>query len=528
MPFYKLSAKEKNIIRDYIYYYGANGGDRIRDLARIEDILNPWHEAKSEYLYKMLGEQLILEEPVTVNKGSDLLRIEFDSKRYCHGSAINTFLNEYDRFVRRTMGHQEYYSNANQIFSHGLRSSHCLVENKFCDGWETYLPAEITVNGTRIVADKNSRPIRILGKIAKAAGFFEQYEAFRIEHSQILNQKTLSGNMCFSIHPMDYMTMSDNANGWSSCMSWQETGGYRAGTVEMMNSTNTIVVYLKSETETMVRDNWNSKKWRLLVVVDPDGIISVKSYPYYSEGLTRKAMEYIKNLVETNLHWEMGPIEPFRAWDAMEYCGNTYKFNMTTFTMYNDFGCCDHFCCLPVTPCVSEQTLVKEIVYSGKRTCMCCGCEKKYGFYDEAALMCDCCFEYENDDDYCYCDHCGARIYADDTYWIHGDLPYCEHCAEKYAAYDGLVCEHIFNEEAIEVFLARKDDAPNTSDDSSMFIGEQFAENISMNRYSDFTIDHPRRTADGVYYLNRDDLLERAYYLYGYWRTEDFNNYFAD
>ena len=76
--------------------------------------------------------------------------------------------------------------------------------------------------------------MRVLSKIATAYNL-PGFEDFRIAQSLVTNQANLKGYITLSIHPLDYMTMSDNNCGWDSCMSWQEEGCYRQGTVEMMN-----------------------------------------------------------------------------------------------------------------------------------------------------------------------------------------------------------------------------------------------------------------------------------------------------
>lgn len=89
----------------------------------------------------------------------------------------------------------------------------------------------------------------------------DEFEEFRICQSMCTNTTALEGKLCLSIHPLDYMTMSDNACDWSSCMSWQEDGCYRMGTVEMMNSPCVIVAYLESSHPMYFsrEATWNSK-----------------------------------------------------------------------------------------------------------------------------------------------------------------------------------------------------------------------------------------------------------------------------
>ena len=94
----------------------------------------------------------------------------------------------------------------------------------------------------------------------------EEFEDFRIKHSRILSEKEFIGRLSLSIHPLDFMTMSDNDSDWSSCMSWRTCGSYRRGTVEMMNSPCVVVAYL-SASKPMVLDRGSHFKWNIKKMV---------------------------------------------------------------------------------------------------------------------------------------------------------------------------------------------------------------------------------------------------------------------
>ena len=89
-------------------------------------------------------------------------------------------------------------------------------------------------------------------------------------------------------------------------MSWDECGDYRIGTVEMMNSKNTIVAYLKGDTEMTRAYNtytknynfkWNNKKWRELFVIDEATLLGIKGYPYAHSELEAQVFNWIKELI---------------------------------------------------------------------------------------------------------------------------------------------------------------------------------------------------------------------------------------
>ena len=289
------------------------------------------------------------------------------------------------------------------------------------------------------------------------------FEEFRLAHSRYLNTAKLNGTLCLSIHPMDYLTMSHNTCGWTSCMNWPEDGSYRMGTVELMNSSNTIVAYLRNDDEMHWNDkSWNNKKWRSLFVVDPELLISVKGYPYTAEPLAVAALNWIKELVEP-LWGQFYPIDKISVWDAMHYQGMKITINPETgysYKMYNDFGTCDHWGCLRKDYLYCD---VLPIRYGGPQQCMVCGAlDGTTDFYDDENHVC-CCTCEDDDTGALHCNHCGRCISSDYACWI-GDDPYCETCAGEHAFEDAFTGSMEWDEDKEFLYLASKADAPTTED----------------------------------------------------------------
>ena len=174
----------------------------------------------------------------------------------------------------------------------------------------------------------------------------------------------MEGNLVLSIHPIDFMSMSDNSSNWTSCMNWTDRGDYRAGTVEMMNSDNVIVAYLESVRTPFIVEEHEipNKKWRTLIICSDEGIVNVKGYPYQSDELAQMCCEWLAQLMKDNMGIEMVQQEG----DYDDY------FDFSTEKMYNDF--CDE----KVTRfCYAPKDVVKDypirICYSGQWRCVCCG-----------------------------------------------------------------------------------------------------------------------------------------------------------
>jgi hypothetical protein len=283
-----------------------------------------------------------------------------------------------------------------------------------------------------------------------------------------LNQSYLDGTLSLSIHPLDFMTMSDNGGSWSSCMRWasSEDGGpgdYRMGTVECMNSPYIIIAYLHNPNkkydfwQNWRNDevySWNKKKWRELFIVQ-DGIISeIKGYPFQDENLTNTALMWIKELANDNLGWNYDDVEVNVAGEYNKD-GNVNMFKIApqySAYMYNDFGTLakhrgrvnldalkrrsQEASEISITEYQPRNSSTYHIIYSipygGKATCMCCG--QPVPYYDnrtDTVLCKDC-----ESTDVCPC--CG-EYYSGEGYYVSSyEEPICYSCYEYECSRDDL------------------------------------------------------------------------------------------
>ena len=270
----------------------------------------------------------------------------------------------------------------------------------------------------------------------------DEFEEFRICQSMCTNTTALEGKLCLSIHPLDYMTMSDNACDWSSCMSWQEDGCYRMGTVEMMNSPCVIVAYLESS-HPMYFDretSWNNKKWRSLYIVTPDIVANVKSYPYYDTSIDKIVTNWLYELMVTAC-----PNHIYEKPYTFEYpiIGSTRVYFKTDL-MYNDY-CSGSKHWGFRRKSIGDSLLVN---YSGDAQCMICGNTDRDSLKGDS-LACEVC---EPDADIWYCDKCGCRLTEDEIFFINdGDIPLCSDCYQEYSAHDCVTHEDGWRNEMIPI-----------------------------------------------------------------------------
>ena len=388
----KITDEELEMITTYRenYAFHTNVTYGHYSFADSKEVLKEWASAKEE-LFKLFGENLILKKDFTYERSSDQLMDEFTNYFFNKKDNVVFFYNEYKKemrsLTREAFGSFESFDN--KFYLIDMVEPYCLAKGKYTGpNIDLVFP-----NGKTYRVSNGCKISKALGKIAN--GFnIPCYEDFRIYHQQVLNQKFLKGQLVISIHPLDYMTMSDNECGWESCMSWKKEGEYRQGTVEMMNSPCVVVAYLEAEKPmTIGKHTWSNKKWRQLFVCDKAIIASIKDYPYYNRHLSEIVVDWLKELAEANLGREYGENQKYLD----EYSGSRYfhknlldgdgvltEYSVSFYTemMYNDFGCISDYHVIAVNEDLEPSNFVWDrwdgnyklkVNYSGNSQCMVCG-----------------------------------------------------------------------------------------------------------------------------------------------------------
>lgn len=148
-------------------------------------------------------------------------------------------------------------------------------------------------------------------KVVKAFKFFiknkKLLKELQDKASQIIQENCIKGYLCLSVHPLDYLSASENTHNWRSCHALD--GEYRAGNLNYMMDQSTIICYLRSEKEEKLPHfpksvPWNSKKWRAWIHFSTlqDMIFLGRQYPFSCET----GIKYIKN--------ELLPLNGFDSW----------------------------------------------------------------------------------------------------------------------------------------------------------------------------------------------------------------------
>ena len=231
----------------------ASGAEKIH-----KNFYKYWADSKNEKLLKMFGESLIIEKEI-----------------------------EYQQDVRalRTAAREmiEYLAE----------------ESEFKYTVEDYLSYSEIIDGvtetkkiftSTIIIPKGSK----ISKVIKHLVDPKSFDKTMTKYSQLFNNKKTKGILCLSVHPLDYLTMSVNDCDWSSCLNVFR-GPYKEGVVSTMNSSCSIIAYLKSKTDFEVCDGvtWNSKKWRSIVSITEDCVHVNTHYPAMNKGLEREVFDMI-------------------------------------------------------------------------------------------------------------------------------------------------------------------------------------------------------------------------------------------
>ncbi len=281
----KLSTEDKQLIKDYICEYS-----RIDNIPNLENTLQEWSKNKKT-LYRVLGNQFRITIPIQATADKQKLFRRLQDKYqipaffydYFHAKTPIQKKNQHI-FIFQLMEHFHELGKQNPNFSDSLYDlsrnlQHILSWPNILAGHITYFPySSITYNHKTLKFNEGVKPLRILRKVLNFIEFphMESFEKFCNDISyELTNKNNTITNLVFSIHPIDFMTMSHNTCNWSSCMNWNG-GCYSNGVLEMMNSNVAVVAYIESSEQDFEVNGHEipNKSWRCLYYVHKDIICS--------------------------------------------------------------------------------------------------------------------------------------------------------------------------------------------------------------------------------------------------------------
>ena len=392
---------------------------------KVDQLLDRWQKAKSG-LYELFGDKLIYEVgPIKV----ELTAAEKQDR-------IDTFIDKIEDKYNYASLVPFLRANKDNFFDN-------ITKEPF-NGLNIEVPAGI--------------------KISKAFKFFidnkEDLDEVQTMMSMVLQEDKVSGTLCLSTHPLDYLSSSENTYNWRSCHALD--GDYRAGNLSYMLDGSTIVCYLRGEENAKLPRfpqsvPWDNKKWRMLLFVSDDynALFAGRQYPFSS----RMLMDTVKDAFTSIL----------RKYFHMDDCGQWYWYTWSDW--HDDYikdiqfkdNHSDNFELVnkyfPLSGCLyKDKDLIKDIGslhfndllyssyytpyycwdnrYSPRNTiqfkigaevpCLRCG---KNPITNHDMMVCDDC---SAQDDYITCEYCGTELPEEEMIWLPDRGVYvCPNCYEE-------------------------------------------------------------------------------------------------
>ena len=377
-----------------------------------------WEENKKQFLFSLLRQQLIYSVPTEVSMTEEELyyKIKESGVRY---TLQQQFKPEFARILTTMSSELDENEKIIEKCLFDLLNVNILarqrIEKDYTFDWD----------GKRVKFNKGT-------KVTKLFRFFvneSELDALIKKYATIFNQKTIKGDLCLSVHPLDYFSVSDNQCGWNSCFSVHD-GSYRISTTGLLTSPNTMVAYLSSgDVEYEAYDmsmTWNNKKWRTYVTMSHDQktFHIGREYPYSNPSLRQKVVEMIADL--TGLEYQEADREIYiNTPDAFYNDGFYHLYEATN---------------------IEEDERVDELDVA--EDCYCMECGTTYDLEGVNGICCISCHPECHEDYMGTCTLCDTHIfdYEDYSYIIsRGEyvceccspkLTYCQECDEAYIGED--------------------------------------------------------------------------------------------
>ena len=429
-----ISLREKEMIDFYRKSYAGELRPDHEEFVNTDTFLAPWADAKRNLL-ALFDNQLILSRNIDYNKDEDEISREVFGDYADRNNIIYKYLNHFRNLIYKYVGDNHDFSTE-VIFTNQWGNSctrgYFIEDTLICNlahpgtltnqKWQfkSYTLELLDPKTKKIVKvdfkKGESKIMRLFQKVGDIIGHDKQmFEQFRTHCSLYFNTSKIEGELCLSIHPLDYITMSENSLNWQSCMNWLNHGCYRRGTIEMMNSPMVVVGYFHNPKKPFRFGDsyeWNNKKWRCLFVINDEIICHIKSYPYESEMLETNCIKWLRDLAvahgKTQYCETIHHFEPYEdEYPMVEPVSNA---------MYNDFNCTDSGRHYGVWDESAGNRI--EFNYSGLSECVWCGetedCDEDgrgvLFNLNQEDILCSKCNAYVG-----FCTSCGEKILAEES-----------------------------------------------------------------------------------------------------------------
>ena len=392
---------------------------------QVHAIIEKWHEAKMEFIMAWKDYIYELPEPVTFYLSADEKRRRF---------------NEFIDAVDNTYGNSDLTEFLDSLSIDEIFDNH-LQRDWYLDGQNKI------VKGT---------------KVSKAFKYFESNEEIlrklQDQLSVIIQEDKITGTLCLSVHPLDYLSVSENIYHWRSCHALD--GDYRSGNLQYMVDKSTIVCYLRGADGQKLPNfpadvPWNSKKWRMLLFLSDNrqAMFAGRQYPFFSPT----AMDIVQQVLLDSLGKRVRAWTPWYNDFIKQFPRAESEYNNESDNWLNDRYISMHGQMFPMRKLIIEpkkplffNDLTDSSFYypyyswnryagtdcefhiGDEAPCPCCNGRSIVNIPED--MRCQKCYEEWLDGDnpsseFVYCECCDRRILRSDAYFIDGDEAIlCEYC----------------------------------------------------------------------------------------------------
>jgi len=400
------------------------------DNPKTDELFERWYEGKKYFIEKMGG--LIWESPTPMTFPLDSKDRENKIKQFVDNTVLYRYNNyELARFI---------------LFEQdGFFDNVVSIEYRTEDG--TVIPKGM--------------------KLVKAFKYFEKDESFldsmQTTASILIQENKIEGKVCISVHPLDFISCSENRYNWHSCHALD--GEYRAGNLSYMVDSSSIICYIKGENDVILPNfpasvPWNNKKWRMWMYLadEHNALMAGRPYPFAIGGI----LDYLSNTLFDLLRfhrynwtqWHHDILRDYKYTDGTEetvrcndllVIGGEFISRYKLITDVSNLHYDDLLHSSYYTPWYCWRTTTQEQIHwtiGGEVNCLSCG---KRHIVNHEVMQCDWC--YDGDDDYDTCAICGQRHHNDDMYWV-GDDHVCSRCYDNNCVSCARCGENMYTEDA--------------------------------------------------------------------------------
>lgn len=415
----------KEITNDFKRVISYSQEFEVGDSA-VDTLMARWYEAKKEFI-NLFGDDCIYTFPTKVS-------FELDEKEKAK---------RVDEFIAMLECNYDLNDLADFVFE--MRNS--FFSNLVAEDY-TYNDIKIT-KGTKLI--KSFKHFVLNPTLL---------EYIQNEASRIIQEDKVEGYLHLSVHPLDFLSASENVHNWRSCHALD--GDWRAGNLNYMVDDSTIICYLSTDKKEKLPSfpedvKWNSKKWRVWLFIshDREMMFAGRQYPFN----TSTGLDMITKLLFPQLNgyyswsdWRNNYIKSYKRGNQTIHLRETYIpvgeklrtmknliFNCNHKLFYNDLlesstYTAPYYCYNSISWFAGDcgDTSDDTVFYIGENVkCLRCG-EKV--LTESNSMLCDDCY-HEIEKGHLYCEMCDRQIPLNEAVMLDSGPIICPSCARDYTTF---------------------------------------------------------------------------------------------